>query len=184
MVRVSVFDFTGSPPSQGGQADYIPPGRYLVEVHEMVDTTSKAGNRMVTNTVDVIEPVEFAGSRLIDYFTLNELGSVGYKRLHACMLALGVPVSEKAVKVNLDGRTGTRVEIQVKDRLNKATEEYEESTSSNIVGYFAVGDKAPAAAAKAPAAPRATARVAAAPKAPEPEPEPETAEDEDDEGFL
>ena len=179
MVRVSTLDFTGSPPSQGGMADYIPPGRYRAQIHEMVDTSSKAGKRMITNTVDVVEPAEFAGSRLIDYFSIDEPGTIGFKRLHACLLALGVPVAEKVVKVNWDARAGTIVDIQVKDQLNKATEEYQESTSSRIVGYYAVGEKAAAAKASAPKA--AAPRVAA----PEPEPEPAAVEaDEDDEGFL
>lgn len=171
MPREAVFDFTGAPPSQGGLADYVPPGRYPCRVFEITDGSSKAGNRMITARFEIANG-EQKGKRLIDYFTLGvDEKKVGEKRLHAFFLAIGLPVGEKRFKLDLDGLVGKACFIETRDEKQAATGEYAERMNARINGYFSA--TASNGAQAAPAAPQATPVAAAAPvAAPVAQPEP------------
>lgn len=171
MSRIAVFNFVGAPPSQGGQSDYIPPGRYTARIVEMKDDKSKGGERMVTNKV-VIAEGEQAGATLIDYFAkMDERGSVGLKRIHACFLALSLPVTEKDnLRIDLEKQTGKLVEVDVRDQLMPANEEYGEKLTSRIVAYYKQGEAPEVATPAAEASTNGTAAKASTKTKPAPAP--------------
>ncbi|HEY6009081.1 MAG TPA: hypothetical protein VIU40_12220, partial [Geobacteraceae bacterium] len=127
MPRVSTFDFTNTPPAQGGAgSDHIPPGRYLVRCKEMMDDKSRNGNRMVKASWEVATAGEEQGKRLRDNFVLEGESRFGYQRFHACLLALGVKVEQKSIRLDLE-RLGDRLcEAVVVDEKIPATDNYAE----------------------------------------------------------
>jgi hypothetical protein len=133
---------------------------------------------MVKASWEVATAGEEQGKRLRDNFVLEGESRFGYQRFHACLLALGVKVEQKSIRLDLE-RLGDRLcEAVVVDEKIPATDNYAERQGSKIVAYYpieaangkkpaaAVPAAAPAAAAKAEPAP-APAAVAVA----EPEPE-------------
>lgn len=168
MPRVSTFDFTDTPPAQGGAgSDHIPPGRYIARCKQMVDDKSKNGNRMVKASWEVASGEE-AGKNLRDNFVLEGESRFGYQRFHACLLALGVRVEQKSIRLDMDKLTDRACEVVVVDEKIPATETYAERQGSKIVAYYALE---PTNGKKPEAVPAATATVAK-PKAAAPAPAP------------
>lgn len=181
MPRTAVFDFTDTPPEQGGaRADRVPPGRYILRITEVKDGTTSAGDKqMVTAWFDIANG-DFAGKRLVDRFVRTAPPkNFGWKRFHAFLLAIGLPIQQKAVKLDLDRLSGKLVEAEIQDEVQAATAEYPERTNSVPRSYYPFpppsangATPAPATAQSAPPAPAPapTPAPVAVPAAPAPAP--------------
>lgn len=140
MSRVATFDFTGAPPAQGGGADHIPPGRYVMRLTKIADDKDKNQKRMVVASLEVVQGEE-TGKRLRENFPIGVESKFPRQRLNAFFQALGLAVGEKIVKIDLDKLEGKLVEADVRDQIIAATENYPERTGSKVDGFFLVGSK-------------------------------------------
>lgn len=162
-------DFEGAPPAQGGGQDYVPPGKYLAEVQELTAGESKnSGKQMLTLTIRVRAPEEYAGKKLTDYFVIERGGKslFGLQRFHAFMLALGVTINTTKVRFDTEKIVGRQFIVEVIDEKREATEQYPERTVSRAVAYYTTQGLNPVAKDGASPAP------AVQPAAPAPEPAP------------
>lgn len=160
MPRTAVWDFTDTPPEQGGpRSDRIPPGRYVLRVTDCKDGTTRAGDKQMVTTWFEVAQGDMIGKRLVDRFVrTNPPNNFGWKRLHAFLLALNLPVQQKQVKVDLDRFTGMIVECDVQDEEQAATEEYPARINSVPRAYYVYGS--PPAPAQSSANGAAAATVA------------------------
>lgn len=168
MAREISLDFTDTPPAQGtGGSDHIPPGKYLCEITNFDDGTSKSsGKRMLTGNW-IVADGNLIGKKLLERFVLegdDGKPTFGAQRLHACLLAHGVPVTQKVVRIDLDRLAGLRAVLEVDDEEVPARDKYEARVTSRIRAFYPVQAAKPKAAA--PAATKAE-------PAPAPAPEPE-----------
>lgn len=173
MSRVIEIDLTGAPPAQGGvTSDHIPEGRYRLRVEDITEGTSQGGKRMITAVFRTFgQPNdELNNKRLIDRFTFpskEDDSLFPIQRLHACLLALGLPVEAKKQKIDLDKQIGKTCDADVIDEEAPARGNFPPRVYSKPNAYFPID--APAGAKTAAPAQAATPPPPAAAPAPAPE---------------
>lgn len=178
MARTVVLDFSDAPPAQGGGGfDHVPPGRYAVQLTRISEERAKSSNRkMIVAQWEVVQG-EQTGKSLSDRFVIEGDAKFGRQRLHACLLALMLPVQQKKIKIDLDTLGGRTCTALVIDEEIPASENYPSRMGSRIQAYFPI--ESPNGAAPKATAPKAAAPKAAAPAAPASEPEESVEEVED-----
>lgn len=73
----------------GGDFEPIPAGDYTLEIEEVKEQVSKAGNQMLNITFSVIDEGEYKGRKIFEYYVLTEKA---LWRLKELFIALGKDV--------------------------------------------------------------------------------------------
>lgn len=73
----------------GGDFEPIPAGDYTLEIEEVKEQVSKAGNQMLNITFSVIDEGEYKGKKIFEYYVLTEKA---LWRLKELFIALGKDV--------------------------------------------------------------------------------------------
>lgn len=180
MPRTVVLDFTDAPPAQGGGGfDHVPPGRYAIKLTQISEERAKSSNRKMIVARWEVATGDQTGKSLSDRFVVEGDAKFGRQRLHACLLALTLPVAQKKIKIDLDTLSGRSCVALVVDEEIPASENYPSRMGSRIQAYFPIESKNGSSEQK-PA--KAVAKAEA--PAPLPGPEPEPDDDGDDVADL
>lgn len=110
----------------------VEPGRYRVQIEDIENTRSNAGNPMMNIQFRVMGG-EFDGQTIVDRLAQTEKAmfrTVGF------LQALGVPTPKKKLKLNTQNLVGKVMEIDVEDG-----EPYQGRVRSEVRGYNRVSKK-------------------------------------------
>lgn len=131
------IDFAGVEVRKGGGSDHIPEGDYLVETHDIQQTTKKDDSsvKMLVWDFRVAEPAKYKGKRLI-YRTVLTPESLWSLR----SLLIDLLGEEKVPQSRLDIPLEKIIKARLKLGVSVQDDEYKGKLKSEIQGTFSKAD--------------------------------------------
>lgn len=164
-------------------SNVVPEGLYQTQIESFEEKSSKSGKLMYLLTFEIMEPAEYAGQKLFEYFVIGSdedpdgaeeatwNKAVGAQRMKQVLKKSQVPMD-----TDMDNIAAAAVQSQqVINVIQQVDEEgeYKGTIRNRIRGFYGLGEKevgVTAAEAPKPKAPLASVPKAAAPAAAKPAP--------------
>lgn len=172
-------------------SNVVPDGTYLVSIAEINEQQSKSGKLMYNARLEIVEPEDFAGMGVFEYFVIGSdedpdgdqeatwIKSIGARRIKNLFKAAQVPMDS-----DMDNIIAAALQAQLVISVSQNIEtegDYKGRVSNRIGAFYPLGSRevgvaqgeAPAQKKPLQAVPKAAAPAAAA--APKPAPKPAAA---------
>lgn len=162
-VNKDFFDWDGTPDS-----NVLPTGTFQLHVEELKDVMSKGGKdgipkRMIAAHSVVEEPAQFAGMAYFENLVVGSAeapegmipGSMGTRAFKGLMKATQIPKANSVQQLLVVANQSKPKYILQVTYYEEKEGEYAGTPRNRTVGYFKVGERAPALAPMAPSAPAA-----------------------------